>query len=122
MTASRFVYGIAGEKALPKFLARIDPKTCTPYRAIEILLLLTIVFVFIKDLNLVANIATATLFITFIMINLAVIVLRFKEPKMKRVFQVSGTIAGIPVIPLLGALTAAGLLYFSLQNIIQVFI
>ncbi len=120
VTASRFVYGIAGEKALPKFLAQIDPKTCTPYRAIELLLLLTIIFVFVKNLSLVANIATATLFITFIMINLAVIVLRFKEPKMKRVFQVSGTIAGIPIIPLLGALTAAGLLYFSIQNILQI--
>ncbi|MDP1694190.1 MAG: amino acid permease [Candidatus Woesearchaeota archaeon] len=122
VTASRFVYGIAGEKALPKFLAQIDPKTSTPYRAIELLLLLTIVFVFVKDLNLVANIATATLFITFIMINLAVIVLRFKEPKMKRIFQVSGTIARIPVIPVLGIITSAVLLYFSIQNIIQVFI
>ena len=122
VTASRFVYGIAGEKALPKFLAQIDPKTSTPYRAIELLLLLTIVFVFVKDLNLVANIATATLFITFIMINLAVIVLRFKEPNMKRIFQVSGTIARIPVIPVLGIITSAVLLYFSIQNIIQVFI
>ncbi len=119
VTASRFVYGVAGEKALPRFLAQIDPKTCTPYRAIELLLILTIVFVFFKDLHLVANIATATLFITFIMINLAVIVLRRKEPHMKRIFKVPGSVVNIPIIPLLGAITSAGLLYFSIQNILN---
>lgn len=121
VTASRFVYGMAGEKALPKFLAQIDEKTCTPYRAIELLLILAIVFIFFKNLNLVANIATTTLFITFIMINLAVIVLRFKEPGMQRIFKVPGAIANIPLIPLLGAVTATILLYFSIQNILHAF-
>ncbi len=118
VTASRFVYGIAGEKALPKALAQIDEKTCTPYRAIELLLVLTILFIFFQNVELVASIATTTLFITFIMINLAVIVLRIKEPNMKRVFKVPGAIANIPIIPLIGAITAAVLLYFSIQNML----
>ncbi|MBI1973134.1 amino acid permease [Candidatus Woesearchaeota archaeon] len=118
VTASRFVYGMAGEKALPKMFSKIDKKTCTPYRAIELLLILTMVFVFFKNIELVANITTTMLFTTFFMMNLAVIVLRYKEPKMKRMFKVPGSIGKIPIIPLLGSITSLILLYFSIQNII----
>ena len=120
VTASRFIYGVAQEKALPKAFAQIDKKTATPYRAIELLLILAVVSLFFDNIRLVANIATATLFITFIIINLTVIILRVKEPKMRRVFRVPGSIAGIPVIPILGAITCAGLLYFSIQNILAI--
>lgn len=122
VTASRFVYGMAGEKALPKTFAQIDEKTCTPYRAIELLLILALVFVFFKNIELVANITTTMLFTTFFMMNLAVIVLRYKEPKMKRLFKVPGSIRKIPFIPLLGSITSLVLLYFSIQNIIAAII
>jgi APA family basic amino acid/polyamine antiporter len=60
------------------------------------------VFVFSGDIAFVANVTNFTLFITFIVINGAVIALRFRAPQVSRPFRIPFTIGKIPVIPVLG--------------------
>jgi APA family basic amino acid/polyamine antiporter len=74
----------------------------TPLAAILLCSLLSMVFVFSGDIAFVANVTNFTLFITFIVINGAVIALRFRAPQVSRPFRIPFTIRKIPVIPVMG--------------------
>ena len=62
------------------------------------------------DIELVASVTNFTLYITFLVINLGVIAMRYKKPG-KRPFMVPGRIGRFPLIPLFGA--AASLLMLA---------
>jgi len=63
----------------------------------------------IRDVALIANF---TLFVTFIVINAAVIRLRQTMPDTPRPYRVPGSVAGVPVPAVLGILTC---LFFLFQ-------
>ncbi len=117
VTTSRMLYGMAKEKALPRMLGKVSKHTRTPHYAVLAVGVLTILFILIGDLERIASIANFFTFITFATINIVVIKLR-KTDKTKRSFRVPGTVFGIPIIPLLGALTSLGLLYYVFLGII----
>ena len=104
LTTSRMIYGM-GHEFKSKLLTKISQKTRTPYAAILTTMLLSILFVFLKDIKTVASITNFTVFTTFIIVNLSVIVLRYKEPNIKRTFKVPLNIGKFPVLALLGILT-----------------
>lgn len=104
ITTSRMLYGI-GHEFKSKFLSRINEKTRTPYIAVLIVMLLSMLFIFFRDIKIVASITNFTVFLTFIIVNLAVIILRYKEPKIKRVFKIPFNIGKFPVLALFGILT-----------------
>jgi len=110
LAASRITYGIAKDRALPSLLARIHPKRRTPHFAIILVMILAMLMVAIGDITLIANITNFTIYVTFIVINLSVIAMRYKLPKMRRPFRVPINIGRFPVIPLLGAITSFTLL------------
>ena len=72
--------------------------------------LLTILFTLIKDIGLIAELTNFTLFITFAVINMAVVVLRFKMPKEKRAFKMPFNIGSIPVLAIVGFISCVFLL------------
>jgi len=102
--SSRIVYGMADSMHLPGILSTIHFSRRTPWIAIIVTAMISLLFVFAGEITFVANVANFTLFITFFVINAALIVLRFKEPDMKRPFRVPFTIGKFPVLALLGAL------------------
>ena len=102
LASSRISYGMAGSSSLPSVLARIHQTRRTPWVAIFIIMLLSILFIFSGDIGLVANITNYTLFVTFIVINATVITLRYKNPELKRPFRVPLNIGKLPVLPLMG--------------------
>jgi len=59
----------------------------------------------------VANVANFTLFVTFFVINAALIVLRFKKPHVERPFIVPFTLGKFPVLALLGMLFSIFMLW-----------
>ena len=105
IAASRTVYGYANESLLPKMFARVHKKTRTPHIAIIIVTIVSILVALLGDIKSVANVTNFLVFITFIMINLAVIILRYTDPKMKREYKVHGSIGKLPIIPVLGMIT-----------------
>ena len=62
----------------------------------------SIAFTLIGDIVIVANITVFAVVITFAMINLSVIVLRYTEPNLERSFRVPVNIGRFPLLPLFG--------------------
>ena len=99
------IYGMAKDNALPTFLSKVNKKTKTPYTAILAVMVFSIFFLFIGDIELVANITSLGVFITFALVNLSLIYLRYKKPNLKRPFKVPLNIKKFPVIPFLGLIS-----------------
>lgn len=102
VAGSRMLYGMANHKSVPVFLGKIHSKTKTPWIAIIIILITSMVFTFIGDIVIVANITVFAVVITFAMINLSVIVLRYTESELERPFKVPCNIGRFPILPLVG--------------------
>jgi len=115
VTTSRLAYGMAKEKSLPKFLSLVHKTNRTPYWAVIIVGAITLVLAFVENIELVADITTLFLFITFALVNLSNIFLRYKD-KRKRRFRVPLNIGKFPVLSALGVITALIMLYFSIIN------
>ncbi len=120
VTSSRIVYGMASDRALPKLLKRVSSSRKTPVFAILAVGLVMVLFSFLKNIELVANITTLFLFITFATINCTVIVLQYKAPKIKRPFKIPVNIGKFQVLAFLGAVSSLVLLYFACTNILQI--
>jgi APA family basic amino acid/polyamine antiporter len=94
-------------------------KRKTPWIAIIGIMVTSMAFAFVGDIVLVANIAVFAIVITFAMVNLAVIVLRYTEPVLERPFRVPINIGKFPILPLFGL----GLsVYMALQFEISVYL
>lgn len=102
VVTSRMVYGMAKEKSLPEFMSRVHTKTRTPWLAVLIIMIFSIIFIFFGDIKTVAELTSLAAFLTFITVNLALIWLRFSMPNMKRAFRVPLNIGRFPVIAFLG--------------------
>lgn len=100
--SSRIIYGMADSFTLPNILAKVHISRRTPWVAIAATTAASLLFIFAGDIVFVANVANFTLFVTFFVINAALIFLRFKEPGTKRPFVVPFTIWRVPVLPLFG--------------------
>jgi len=102
VAGSRIFYGMAREKVFPSILEKIHFKTKTPWIAVVVIMITSIGFTFIGDIVIVANITVFAIVITFAVINLAVIVLRYTEPDIERKFKVPINIGKFPILPLFG--------------------
>ncbi|MEK7122689.1 MAG: amino acid permease, partial [Patescibacteria group bacterium] len=117
VTTSRMLYGMARRKVLPERLGRVHGSLRTPHYAIFVVSLLTIILIFIRDLERVASLANFFTFVTFGIVNFAVIRLRWTYTK-RRPFRIPGSVYGVPVIPLLGGILSFGMLYYVFAGII----
>ena len=117
LSSSRIAFGIARDRCLPGPLARIHSVRRTPYIAIILIAILTIVAAMMGDISVIASITNFTLYVTFIVINASVIVLRFKYKK-KRPFLVPGSIGKVPILPVFGLLTAFVMMFSLGMDII----
>ncbi len=102
IAASRITYGMADSFSLPGILAQVHPSRRTPWIAVLSMTALSMVFVFAGDIKFVANVTNFTIFVTFIVVNAALIMLRYTKPELERPFKVPLTIGRLPLLPLLG--------------------
>lgn len=102
IAGARMLYGMARDKSLPTLLGKIHFKTKTPWIAVIGIMLVSMAFAVVGDIVLVANISVFAIVITFAMVNLAVIVLRYTEPTIGRPFRVPLNIGKFPILPLFG--------------------
>jgi APA family basic amino acid/polyamine antiporter len=105
LVASRLIYGLAENRSLPRFFARIGKRN-TPYVAIASVALLALVAVFVAGVTEIALLTTLGLFLVYIFVNLSVIILRYREPKVKRSFRIPLNIGKFPVTALIGLVTS----------------
>lgn len=105
LSSSRIMYGMARSRSLPQFFSYIHPKTRTPAVAIAGAVFLSFCFLSFGNIRDIAMITNFTLFITFIVINAAVIALRFHIPEAKRPFRIPLSIGRVPITAVLGVAT-----------------
>lgn len=84
---SRQVYSLARAGYLPKFLSLMNKKRQTPYVAIILPGVLGILLVFFFNPNNLILISTFGALVSYIAMNLSVIILRIKEPNLVRSFK-----------------------------------
>jgi APA family basic amino acid/polyamine antiporter len=111
LASSRILYGMAKKKALPAVVAYVHPGRRTPVVAIVGAAIISMLFLLPGNIRDVALIANFTLFVTFIVINAAVIRLRKTMPDTPRPYRVPGTIHNVPVPAVLGIVTCVFFLF-----------
>jgi len=115
--ASRIFLNMAQETKALSFFSKIGSKRKTPVMALLLIFVTMCGFAFIGSIETVARIATVLIFITFIAVNLCVIVLRIRQPKLKRHYKVPLNIRNIPVISVIGVLMTLVLLCYNLYSL-----
>ena len=114
VAGARIFYGMAKEKSLPIFFGIVHSKTKTPWIAVIGIMLSAIAFTLIGDIAVVATITVFATLITFAMVNLSVIVLRYTEPNIERPYRIPLNIGKFPIFPLFGlAITIYMLFQFN---------
>jgi APA family basic amino acid/polyamine antiporter len=105
VAVSRLIYGMSSDHSLPGLASKIHSKTKTPFVAITFTSIIAMLFVLSGSLKQVAFISNFGVFALFLMVNLAAITLRLKQPNRKRAFKVPCNIGKIPVFSVLGVVT-----------------
>jgi APA family basic amino acid/polyamine antiporter len=115
---SRMFCGISREHSLPRAFARIGDKG-TPYISVFLIMFLALGSLLIGRIETVAMLTNAGVFISFIFVNLSLIFLRYKKPKIKRPFKVPFNIGRFPVLAFLGAASSLFMLLYIGYNDLQ---
>ena len=102
VAGARILYGMARNGSLPFLLGKVHSKTKTPWIAVIGIFVASVAFAFIGDIVIVANITVFAIVVTFAMVNLSVILLRYVQPEVERPFRVPVNIGKFPILPLFG--------------------
>ena len=100
--ASRLQYGMAGARALPAPFARLSTRSRAPVVAIGVSVVAAAGFIMIGDLTLIASVTDLAVYLVFIAVNLAVVILRFRAPEHPRPFRTPLAVGRFPVLPVAG--------------------
>ncbi|MFH1126543.1 MAG: amino acid permease [archaeon] len=113
IVSSRVLYGISADNSLPVFLSRVGRRG-TPYNAIILAGVAAIAALFMGDIETVAMITNLGTFVVYFFVNMSLITLRYKKPKLERPFRTPLNIGRFPVIAFLGATSCVVMIYFIL--------
>lgn len=98
IATSRMLYGMSEEHGLPKIFCAVDKKRYTPWFSIIITCLAAITFTLLGKIELVAGLTDFALFVTFALVNAALIWLRHKLPNAPRPFRTWAPLAWLGII------------------------
>lgn len=119
IAGSRTLYGIGEYYKLLKPFNKVHKKRHTPHLAIWAVMIFSILFTFIADIGLIAELTNFTLFLTFAVINLALLALRYKYPNKERKFKIPLNIGKFSIFAFAGFLSC---LFFMSQLTYEVVI
>jgi APA family basic amino acid/polyamine antiporter len=105
---TRIIFAMGRDGLFPRFLSKVNDKTQTPIFAIVIIGSIIAVIAGIFPLNELAELVNIGTLLAFFVVCIGVVILRIRQPEMPRPFKV-------PLgwtIPILGALSVAGLGFF----------
>src|SRR3989338_9124531 len=103
IAASRMLFGMAEDRVMPKALLKVG-KRKTPWVCISIIAAVSLIFIMYTGMKDIALLVDFSAFFVFAMINLSCLLLRFTQPKTKRIFRTPLSIGRLPILPLLGFL------------------
>jgi APA family basic amino acid/polyamine antiporter len=103
----REFYGMAEEKAFPRSFEKLN-RWGVPFIPVIVSGIIAALFILPGDITWVAFMTDFGTLFLFMIVNIALIVIRYKEPDTKRGFTVPLSIGRFPVLPALGAATCFG--------------
>ena len=120
ISGSRLIYGISNDRKsmLPNIFSKVHSKRRTPWLSIFIVMFIAIMVVvlFKGTLSIIAGVTVFCILIVYIIINIALIRLRYKKSKLDRQFTSPISIRRFPLLPGLGiVLSVIILLQFKPQ-------
>jgi basic amino acid/polyamine antiporter, APA family len=115
--SSRVLYDMGRETRPLRAFAYVLPGRKTPLTALIVVLLLCLALASIAEIGTVAEFATFAIFVTFFAVNLALIVLRVREPRTRRPFRLPLAIRNVPVSAIAAIAMILGLLAYNIYAI-----
>ncbi len=109
LTVSRLLLGMARDGMLPRALAVTAAKRKTPWVAALVIFAAAAAMLPLGSVELVASVSSLATLLAFVTVNVALIVIRRKEPDLLRPFRVPLAVRGVP-IPSVLAIVAACML------------
>lgn len=113
LAAVRILYAMSRDNFIPKGLQHLHPKYKTPYVLTWLVGILSIVGVMTLDLNVATELCNFGTFTSFIVVCVAVLILRHTDPDRKRPFKVPFS----PWFPAMGIICCGGLMLYSMQSL-----
>lgn len=110
---TRILYAMSRDGFIPKRLRIVNKKYHTPHVLTWLSGAIVIVGALFMDINISAELCNFGTFTSFIIVCIAVLILRKTDPDRPRPFRVPFS----PLFPVLGILTCGGLMVYSLQNL-----
>ncbi|MEM5832342.1 MAG: amino acid permease [Candidatus Aenigmatarchaeota archaeon] len=120
IVGSRMIYGMAKDNSLPKFLAHVHKKRKTPWIAIIVFMLFSILFTLIGEIEIVAMATSVGTLIVFAFVNASVIKLRFSKSKIKRPFKIPLNIGNFPLLSFIGLIVCIFLILQSTLTVLLI--
>lgn len=111
LAATRVMYAMSRDSFLPKKLQKLHPKYHTPYLLTWIVGIIGVLGILVLDLNVAAELCNFGTFTSFIIVCVAVLILRKTDPDRYRPFRVPFS----PLFPVLGIVCCGGLMIYSMQ-------
>ncbi len=108
---TRILYAMSRDRFLPKSLRLIHKKYRTPHVLTWISGIVVMICALFMDLSISAELCNFGTFTSFIVICIAVLILRKTDPDRPRPFRVPFS----PLFPILGILTCGGLMVYSMK-------
>ena len=116
--SSRVLFGMSKETRFLKIFSPISRKRDTPYAALILIVLVMGAFSLIGKIETVAMIANIFIFLTFLLVNIAAITLRVRQPDVKRPYRVPLNVRNIPLPSMLGIVMTLVLLGYNVYNLL----
>ena len=110
MASTRVLFAMSRDNFLPKVFQKIHPKFNTPHILTITVGIVGILGTLILDLNVAASLCNFGTFTSFIVVCVAILILRKVDPDRPRPFKVPFC----PFLPILGILCCGGLMIFSM--------
>jgi len=107
--ASRLLYGMSRQKLLPSVLGRVHPKTATPHISIAVLFVILLVLALSGNISSLAKATSVLLLSCFVIVNVALLVLKRREPPVPDTFEVPS------FVPVCGAAACLAMLLHAKQ-------
>ncbi len=104
ITNSRILYGLGHQIPQLKFLSKVHKTRRTPWVAVLLAALMSLIFLAFGKIETVAEVANFGIFFAFLMVNLSLIFLRYKLPNLKHNFKSPLNIGKFPVLAFFGTI------------------
>lgn len=101
IAASRLAFSMARDGELPAAIATILPNRQTPWAAVILCFVISIVLLPIGDLKILAELSSFAALVAFLAVNIALIILRYRLPDHPRPFRVPLALGRVPIAPVM---------------------